>query len=565
MLLPVLTSLARSTSKTIEAPKDQRIVAGSMDRSTKATSPFDRSDADLILRTSDLVDFFVHRQLLVIASPFFECMLSLPQALSDRADQPPDKAVIDVSEDSRTMDIFLRFLYPVMDAEVVEISLLPSVLDAAVKYDTAVVLAAMKRTMVLPRFLETQALAVFVIACRHGLEDEAKAAAQQLVNSDSSLQNHDDPILDGLTAGQYYRLLRFKREQPTPVTSFTFCSPPPKPGPPPLRDTTSIGVTAPFSGSQGDLILMSSDSHMFFVHRAVIELASPTMLDGILALDTTHPAAVPVYPMQEDIVCVDLLLRFCYPIPKPDFPSFNAYRAVLVAARKYRLREVEKVARRLWMMFVEISVLSRYFLAVELGWKKEAVACARALVLVVQRPWPNIPAGSNRELSLAYSSWISDMESICSTPYRNLLSFVDNCYKAVASSTYNIQLYTLPPRIHSTNSPSSTKRCLACFPMQFSTDAPPDWIQDQFAEIKRELMRGPSSDVLALHTSLSSSFIAFVAQEGPNSCCSTSTNIQWAVKVLQKYAEGVNQAVRKVRRGKPEPPTGRAVPEPELL
>ncbi|KAM5530302.1 hypothetical protein V8D89_016026 [Ganoderma adspersum] len=538
----------RSTSRNMEDPRNRALVAGSKDRPTKATSPFDRGDADLILRTSDHVDFLVHRQLLVIASPFFECMLSLPQAPSDQADRPPDKVVIDISEDSRTMDIFLRFLYPVMDAEIMEISLLPSVLDAAVKYDTAVVLAAMKRTMILPRFLETQALAVFVISCRHGLEDEAKAAAQQLVNSDSSLQNHDDPILDDLTAGQYYRLLQFKREQPTLFTSFNFCSPPPNPTRPPLPGTTRIGVTAPFSGSQGDLvILMSSDSHAFFVHRVVIKLASPTMLDGILALDTTHTAAVPVYPMQEDIVCVDLLLRFCYPIAKPDFPSFDAYRAVLVAARKYRLWGVEKVARSLWLTFAGSSVLSRYFLAVELGWKKEAVACARTLV--VQRPVEvekDIPVGSGRELSSAYSSWIPTMESTCSTPYRNLLSFVDNCYKAVAiSSTYNIS--ALPTRVHSTsNHLSIGRRCRDCYPTQFSTDAPPDWIQGQLAEIKRALMRHPSSDVLALDTPLASSFIAFVTEEGPNSCCSTSTNIQWAVKVLQKYAEAVNQAIRKV-------------------
>ena len=64
-----------------------------------------------------------------------------------------------------------------------------------------------------------------------------------------------------------------------------------------------------------------------------------------------------------------------------------------------------------------ISVLSRYFLAVELGWKKEAVACARALVM--QRPVVvanDIPVNIGGVLSRAYSSWIPIMESICSIP-----------------------------------------------------------------------------------------------------------------------------------------------------
>ncbi len=161
---------------------------------TQATPPFDRGDADLILRTSDLVDFHVHRQILVIASPFFECRLCMSQPPTYPVDQPPAKPqVIDVSEDSRTMEIFLRLIYPTLDADIVELSLLRNVLDAAVKYESSVVLAAMKRAMVSPCFLHAQPLAIFVIACRHRLEDEAKAAAQQLVKLDSSLQNHDDP------------------------------------------------------------------------------------------------------------------------------------------------------------------------------------------------------------------------------------------------------------------------------------------------------------------------------------------------------------------------------------
>ena len=40
----------------------------------KAASPFDKPSADVILRTSDFVDFYVHKVVLSLASAFFEDM-----------------------------------------------------------------------------------------------------------------------------------------------------------------------------------------------------------------------------------------------------------------------------------------------------------------------------------------------------------------------------------------------------------------------------------------------------------------------------------------------------------
>ena len=187
----------------ITSQKNEELIAVSQDSPvTQATPPFDRGNANLTLRTGDHVEFCVHRQILVIASPWFECTLSLSQPPAYRVGQRPDKQVIDVSEDSRTMDIFLRLIYSTLDAEIVDLQLLRNVLGAAIKYESSVVLAAVKRAMVSPRFLQTHFPAVFAITCRNRLEDEAKAAAQQLVEVDSGVQNHDDLILDELTAGQ---------------------------------------------------------------------------------------------------------------------------------------------------------------------------------------------------------------------------------------------------------------------------------------------------------------------------------------------------------------------------
>ncbi|OBZ74922.1 hypothetical protein A0H81_05181 [Grifola frondosa] len=44
-----------------------------------ASSPFDRADADIILRSSDGVDFRAHKTLLALSSPLFDGMFNVPQ------------------------------------------------------------------------------------------------------------------------------------------------------------------------------------------------------------------------------------------------------------------------------------------------------------------------------------------------------------------------------------------------------------------------------------------------------------------------------------------------------
>jgi BTB/POZ domain len=78
------------------------------------TSPpetFDVPDASLIIRSSDHVDFRVHKSVLALVSPFFRDLLSLPQPSdSDSVDGLP---VVELSEDSELLNSLVSFLYPV--------------------------------------------------------------------------------------------------------------------------------------------------------------------------------------------------------------------------------------------------------------------------------------------------------------------------------------------------------------------------------------------------------------------------------------------------------------------
>jgi hypothetical protein len=50
-------------------------------------NPFDRPDADVILRSQDNVDFHTFKILLSLSSPLFNTMFSMPQAQHEGGDQ----------------------------------------------------------------------------------------------------------------------------------------------------------------------------------------------------------------------------------------------------------------------------------------------------------------------------------------------------------------------------------------------------------------------------------------------------------------------------------------------
>jgi hypothetical protein len=78
---------------------------------TSAPPTFDVPDANIIIRSSDFVDFRVHKSVLTMTSPFFNDLLSLPQPSdSETFDGLP---VIQLSEDSEILNTLVSLLYPV--------------------------------------------------------------------------------------------------------------------------------------------------------------------------------------------------------------------------------------------------------------------------------------------------------------------------------------------------------------------------------------------------------------------------------------------------------------------
>ncbi|KAI0040879.1 hypothetical protein FA95DRAFT_1565989 [Auriscalpium vulgare] len=82
-----------------------------------AAAPVNASDADIILRSVDAVDFRAHKLLLSMASPFFQNLFTLPQPPTSSPHASPNElkdgiSVVCLSEDEHAVDMMLRYCYP---------------------------------------------------------------------------------------------------------------------------------------------------------------------------------------------------------------------------------------------------------------------------------------------------------------------------------------------------------------------------------------------------------------------------------------------------------------------
>jgi BTB/POZ domain len=89
-------------------------------------------NADVILQSSDLIDFYVHRSVLIASSPFFRDMFSLPQPQNDAV--PEALPMVHLSEDAETLNSLISMLYPVAPEIPFRDDIL-TLLAAATKYD----------------------------------------------------------------------------------------------------------------------------------------------------------------------------------------------------------------------------------------------------------------------------------------------------------------------------------------------------------------------------------------------------------------------------------------------
>ena len=425
-------------------------VAGTSLKTTptrKAPPPFDKGDADFIIRSCDNVDFYVFRAVLTLASTVFEEMFRIPQPPAEGSDGGAHnlKPAVSISEDSQVVDTFLRVIYPLTTPQTASLSHVYKVLEAGMKYDVSVVVNEMRIALTKPCFLADDPLQVFSIAYNSRFEEETRVAAAHAV-AQGHLDNVDAhlPALASVTAGAFYRLMQFYRKHehaqvgpkstddhhphmPTTDDIGPFCRealPPSQPG-----GGTIPSVLAPFTDPNADVAIKSRDGRTFRLHRTIIDAASPTLLSSLLAEDIPDRAGdTPTYRMPENSAVADALLRFCYPgTSRPRFAgtpeSAAHFLRVLAVLQRHAPAAADDLVHADWARYASQDPFRFFFHAIARGLAVEARTCAKLV------------AGTAQGAALD-TVYVPEMEGVGALAYHRLLAYVQ-AHRSAALQSVN--------------------------------------------------------------------------------------------------------------------------------
>lgn len=419
--------MQRSTS--MSHPEDQEKLTQT------AKSPFDREDADVILRSTDNVDFHLHKQVLSISSPFFKDLFSL--------EQPPTTdgrelfsiiggkhiPVVSVTEEGETLDSLFRMIYPT-DWTFTELGLLGNAIAAARKYQ--MIWPEDRLTQALTTCVEDKPFSVYSVACGLGLEEIAKLAARSAL-AKNLLNKPELPyydIMDGrVTAGQYFRLIRL-HSYPAQVTHFvrpfqivesrsqsTVDSPMSSPeliaGP--ERHSSSYVLSGHHCSSiPGDLVVCSSDGVHIMAHRMILAMCSPILEGLITGASQVDEAGLPMIFLDDTGSRLIELFTLCYPFGNFTTHDLDALKILLEGGMKYQMKGVIQLARKSLTGLEEYHSdrLRIYCLAVKYRWQKEATEIGASFAA--------LPIAASR-------GYCPEMEDIPAWPYRALRMYHVNC------------------------------------------------------------------------------------------------------------------------------------------
>lgn len=167
-------------------------------------APFnDRSIADIVLRSSDDVDFFVSKSTLAVASPIFCDMLKLGRSSSSSSGASWDSETKAPSTDATwddemkeglpvvpmcespapVLDALLRILYPLKSPTLDNFNTISGIAFTAHKYEMEYVAHFVEETLVkkVESGQPAGIMQVYILACIHGLNTLARQSARVLL------------------------------------------------------------------------------------------------------------------------------------------------------------------------------------------------------------------------------------------------------------------------------------------------------------------------------------------------------------------------------------------------
>ena len=181
---------------------------------TSLPENLDVSDANVIIRSSDLVNFRVHKSVLVMASAFFRDLLSLPQPPeSESIDGIP---VIQLPEDAELLNSLVSMLYPVLPVVPHSYEKLLYLLAACQKYDMVQVQSFIrdKVNCDYPAPVGNEAFRAYAIASSKGLIPEMEMAARLTLDHPMTFETLGDALrlFDGCALRDLARFRKLRRD-----------------------------------------------------------------------------------------------------------------------------------------------------------------------------------------------------------------------------------------------------------------------------------------------------------------------------------------------------------------
>ncbi|KAH9884783.1 hypothetical protein C8Q73DRAFT_669704 [Cubamyces lactineus] len=427
-----------------------------------APFPFNKPTADLVLRSRKGLDFRIRSQIIIEASPVMDAKLA---GLRSSIQYGGSASILDMAEDSSTLELLLRICYPIVNPPLDNLPLedLETALRAALGYEMELPVAMLVEE--LSRRAEHAPISVWSAACRTRREDVAGRAAERMLTFASlDLEHFND--LTGITAGQLFRLRKFFRLQGAVDNIFRFNE---MLG----SDVTSEHVplppytfVLPVSDTPPDLILQSSDGYTYNAHQDVLRMMSTVLCSQINAkllvsdrtvvkrmqkkntVNTRHSCNRPHVRIElEDVGSVlSAMLAFCYRLGSDVLDRIppSTLAAVIGAAMRYNMHYLLPDLGARWSSISSREPLCSYFAAANLGLSEFAAQSARDVLKV--------------KLD---ESYLPQMESSAAEVYRCLVIYYESC-QAVARTLLIPSLQQAPqpesppPRSWSVT-PSSTR------------------------------------------------------------------------------------------------------------
>lgn len=176
---------------------------------------FSSPEADVILASSDNIEFRVFRRILVEASTIFKDMVQIGKSSGSTAAQ--DR--IQLSENGETLEFVLQFIYPMPDPKITSFDTLKHLMGTADKYFLIGMMHSLKELLILPKFVEPQPLRAYALACMHGFYEEAKTISRFCLKTDILQQEELYEELAMISGRDLLRLIKLHQTRATAITT----------------------------------------------------------------------------------------------------------------------------------------------------------------------------------------------------------------------------------------------------------------------------------------------------------------------------------------------------------